>query len=127
MIKKIFYTISILYFLTVSAGAEVLYEDLNNPKTPSYRLGTGSEPEIEYKVKNVDSVEGQKAKYIREHVKNKSYADSTLADLSRELAKSVDIDKEIMIADIGILWAGAAAKSETVKFTLYQLSDPDAD
>ena len=125
--KKIFFIISILIISNAAAGAEVLFEDLNNPKTPSYRLGTGSEPEIEYKVKNVGTVEEQKAKYVRQHVRNKSFADSTLADLSRELAKSVDIDKEVMIADIGILWAGAAAKSETVKFTLYKLSNPDAD
>ena len=127
MIKKLLYTISILSFLIAQAGAEVLYDDLNNPKNPTYRLGTGSEPEIEYKVKNIDSVEEQRAKYVREHIKKKSYADSTLADLSKELAGSIDIDKEIMISDIAILWAGAAAKSETVKFTLYKLSNPDAD
>lgn len=126
MIKKILILLIIILFSSVSANA-VTYEELQVPKNPIYRLGTSSEPELEYKVKTVDSFEEQKAKSVRQHVKNKSYADSTLSELSKELSQIIDVDKEVMISDIGILWSGAAAKSETVKFTIYKLANPDAD
>ena len=32
-----------------------------------------------------------------------------------------------MLEHIQILWAGAALRSETIKFALYKLSNPDAD
>ncbi len=127
--KKIlkFLLISSIFLTPSYALAELTYDEIDVPKNPAYRLGTSNEIEQEYKVKKVDTFEEQKAKYRREVVKNKSYADSTLADLSDEIGKSVDIDRETLVADISILWAGAASKSETVKFTIYKLSNPDAD
>ena len=125
--KKNIITLLFLIFISQTTYAEVTYDELDIPKNPSYRLGTSIEPEFEYKIKKIDTYEEQKAKYVREHVKNKSYADSTLSDISKELSKSFEIDREIMVSDIAILWSGAAAKSETVKFTIYKLSNPDAD
>jgi len=125
--KKYLTPLLISVLLTGIAGAEVTYDELSNPKSPSYRLGTSTDPELEYKIKNIDNYDEQKTKYLKEHIKNKSYADSTLADLSKEIGQLVDTEKEVLISDIGILWAGAAAKSETVKFTIYKLSNPDAD
>lgn len=125
--KKIALFLLLNIFIISSALAEVNYDELNIPKNPSYRVGTSSEPEKEYKVKKVNDYEEQHAKIVREQVKNKSYADSTLAELSKEVMQIVNIDKETLVADIGILWAGAASKSETVKFTIYKLANPDAD
>lgn len=127
MKNKLLTTLYILISFSLSATAEIVYDDLTTPRNPSYRIGSGSKIEKEYKVKNINTFEEQKAKYRREVVKNKSYADSTLADLSNEIAKIVESDREILIQDIAILWPGAAAKSETVKFTIYKLSNPDAD
>lgn len=121
---KILFLISILS--TPTFAAETL-DDVVIPKSPSYRLGTSSSPELEYKIKKIETYEAQRAKYAREITKSKTYADSTLKELSKELSKMVDIDRETMVADIAVLWAGAASKSETVKFTIYKLSNPDAD
>lgn len=125
--KKFIIIISILNLLAIRAFADVALEDLSTLKEPAYRLGTGAEPEMEFKIKKADSYEEQRAKLVHEHVKNKSYADSSLADLSKEISKSVEADREELVEDIGILWEGAAAKSETVKFTIYKLANPDAD
>lgn len=125
--KKFLITALIFNILAIQAFADVTIEDLGTLKEPAYRLGTGAEPEIEFKVKKADSYEEQRAKLVREHVKNKSYADSSLADLSKEISKSVEADRDELVEDIGILWEGAAAKSETVKFTIYKLANPDAD
>lgn len=125
--KKIILTLAILNIFVNQAFADTALEEVRTIKEPAYRLGTGANPEIEYKVKKADSYEEQRAKLVQKHVQNKSYADSSLADLSREISKIVEADRETIIEDIGILWAGAAAKSETVKFTIYKLANPDAD
>ena len=127
MKKLIKILIILISFQISSVNAMVTYDELDVPKSPAYRLGTSSKPELEYKATAVKSYEETKAKAKRDYVKNKSYADSTLAELSAQIGGVVDIDKEDLVADISILWSGAAAKSETVKFTIYKLSNPDAD
>lgn len=117
----------ILLMYGASAQAETTYDELDFIKCPAYRLGTGNQTENEYKIKETKAYEETLAKTKREIVKNKSYADSTLADLSKQLGKDIDYEKEDLVGDIAILWSGAASKSETVKFTIYKLSNPDAD
>lgn len=128
--NKITKLLLILLFAAIQPAslAEISYDEMEFPKNPAYRLGTSNvKPELEYKAKTVNSYEDSKAKTKREFIKNKSYADSTLAELSLQIGKIVDADREYLISDISILWSGAAAKSETVKFTIYKLSNPDAD
>lgn len=125
-INKLFTIFLTFLMLSSVAPAKIVTSDmLDVPKKPEYRLGTGSESEKEFKV--VSTVEEKQAKLKREYVKSKSYADYTIKDLSKEVAALSDIDKENMLEDISILWSGAAAKSETVKFTIYKLANPDAD
>ena len=127
MFNRFFKILFLISLLSAPSFAVETIMDVMAPKSPAYRLGTSSDPELEYKVKKIETYESQRAKYAREITKSKSYADSTLRELSKELSKTVDIDRDTMVADISVLWAGAAAKSETVKFTIYKLSNPDAD
>ncbi len=127
MFNKFFKILFLISLLSAPTFAAETIMDVMAPKSPAYRLGTSSDPELEYKVKKIETYESQRAKYAREITKSKSYADSTLKELSKELSKTIDIDRDTMVADISVLWAGAASKSETVKFTIYKLSNPDAD
>lgn len=127
MKNKILNTLFLMFFLSAPTFAVETLEDLTVPKNPSYRLGTSVSPELEYKIKKIETFDSQKAKYTREITKSKTYADSTLKELSKELSKIIDVDRDVMVADVAVLWAGAASKSETVKFTIYKLSNPDAD
>lgn len=126
-IKKSLSILFVLMFLPIFADCHAAdFTDTSIiPKKPAYRLGTGDKPEQEYKV--IEGLDEKQAKIKREYVMSKSYADSTLKDLSREVINIADIDKENMLEDISILWSGAASKSETVKFTMYKLANPDAD
>ncbi|MDD3237778.1 MAG: hypothetical protein PHV37_06740 [Candidatus Gastranaerophilales bacterium] len=102
-------------------------DELSLPKKPAYRLGTSNEIETEYKVFDIQKEAQAKYTYNREKIKNLTYADSTLKDISLEISKGLSIDKENMLEDVQILWTGAATKSETIKFALYKLANPDAD
>lgn len=127
MFNNLLKIIFLMCILPLPVQAAEVLDNITTPKNPSYRLGTGTIPELEYKIKEIDTYESQRAKYVRNAIKSKSYADSTLKELSKELCKSIDTDRDTMVADISVLWAGAASKSETVKFTIYKLSNPDAD
>lgn len=103
-------------------------DDITLPKPPAYRLGTSLNIEKEYAV--IDLTVHKTAKtstYDKSCLKDKTYSDSTIKDLSKEVSKLIEFDKSEMLEDIQILWAGTASKSETIKFALYKLSNPDAD
>ena len=47
--------------------------------------------------------------------------------MSLEFSKSLEIDFNDMQGDLSLLWQGAATKSDTIKFAIYKLSNPDKD
>ncbi len=103
-------------------------KDLHEPKNPAYRVGTSYSIEKEYKVTDLTQSQNAKtASYAKQYIKNSTYADSSLKDLSNEISKLLTVEKEEMLEHIQILWAGAALRSETIKFALYKLANPDAD
>ncbi len=125
--KKYIFILTIVMILAQMANAQTLKE-VNTPKDPAYRLGVTYDLEKEYKVTDVASRQSEKtASYEKEYIKNSTYADSSLKDLSNEISKLLTIEKEEMLEHVQILWAGAALRSETIKFALYKLSNPDAD
>lgn len=125
--KKILFVYLILILFTNSAVA-ITADELTLPKAPAYRLGVTYDLEREYKVTDLTKTQKEKtASYAKEYIKNSTYADSSLKDLSNEISKLLTLEKEEMLEHIQILWAGAALRSETIKFALYKLSNPDAD
>lgn len=125
---KKYLTLLGIYLIFSSSVNALTEEELTAPKKPAYRLGVTYDIEKEYKVTDISQSQKEKtASYEREYIKNSTYADSSLKDLSNEISKLLSIEKEEMLEHIQILWAGAALKSETIKFALYKLSNPDAD
>ncbi len=122
--KKFIFIFLILIFFTNYSYAE----DMKEPKKPAYRLGVTYDIEREYKITDITQRQDEKtASYAKEYLKNVTYADSSLKDLSNEISKLLTIEKDEMLEHIQILWAGAALRSETIKFALYKLANPDAD
>ncbi len=123
--KKWFVILSLIFF---SANIAFSDEQFLLPKKPAYRLGVTYDIEKEYKVTDISKTQSSKiASYEKSYIKNSTYADSSLKDLSTEISKLLSIEKEEMLEHVQILWAGAALRSETIRFALYKLSNPDAD
>ena len=121
---------SFIFLLTFwgQCSFAITLEELKSPKSPAYRLGTTDVIEKEYKVVDLTMQNAtKKASYEKEYFKNITYSDTTLKELSKEVSKLLDIDREEMLEDVQILWYGAATKSETIKFALYKLANPEAD
>ncbi len=112
-------------------GAEVL-SDVQFPKAPAYRVGISELPERQY----VQAIE-EKNKKIGKDSKisdvadanptDLTYADLSIKRLSREVAQELEYEEQDMLADLSLLWQGAAVQSDTINFALYKLANPDAD
>ena len=103
------------------------YDDLNTVKDPMYRLGTTDD--VENKLDINPNVVDTKAILSESSVEdaNLTYADLSIKRISKEVSQSLQIDYDEILADVSLLWQGAATKSDTIKFALYKLSNPDED
>ena len=134
--KKI-YTITLLSSLIISCCSLSAYSatelsDINAPMDYSYRFGTADTPEKKFeKGVQIDATESDielKPATISEvKPENLTYADLSIKSMAMEVSKSIDMDYNDMLEDLSLLWQGAAMKSDTIKFAIYKLSNPDKD
>ncbi len=120
-------------FLQVQA---ISLDEVKTPKDLFYRFGTTDTPEVKYdKSDCIDlstpdfDIKPAIVKETKPETKNetKTYADLSIKSMSMEVSKSVDMDYNEMLEDLSLLWQGAAMKSDTIKFAIYKLSNPDKD
>ncbi len=116
--------------LAIQPVFAISVEELTEPMPPAYRLGVGSTPENQYKVSTSDKeVKAKDATLDKtaEAVKNITYADLSLKKIAKEISDDAELESADTLADIQLLWIGAAQNSQTVKFIVYKLSNPDED
>ena len=119
--------LSLLLVQSVSVAA-IDIDDVNSPKEMLYRLGTTDKPEIKYDFEVQPTVKPvvQKEITVKDN-QNITYADLSIKKMSLEVSKAIEVDYEDMQADLSLLWQGAATRSDTIKFAIYKLSNPDKD
>ena len=113
--------------------ASVTLDDVTAPKKIFYRFGTTDTPEIrqsskvdidlskpESNIKPITTVKEAKKE-------NPTYADLSIKAMAMEVSKLLEIDYNEMLEDLSLLWQGAATKSDTIKFAIYKLSNPEKD
>ena len=102
-------------------------DDVTSPKDLFYRLGTTDSPENKIDITGKVEVKPQ---IVKEEISSNealTYADLSIKKMALEVSKSVEIDYNEMMEDLSLLWQGAATKSDTIKFAIYKLSNPDKD
>lgn len=124
---------SIILALILAVGNIVWaldYKDINFPKDPAYRLGISDSPEkiyVEAEVQPVKKEYAQKDTSIEHTSDELTYADLSLKRMSGEISSELNLEEKDMVADLSLLWRGAATQSDTINFALYKLANPDAD
>ena len=118
--------ISLLIQLNVCAVETIL--DVSTPKENMYRFGTTDSPEIkaDFEVETIIKPTIKKETTIKDD-QYTTYADLSIKNMSLEISKSLEVDFENMQSDLSLLWQGAATNSDTIKFAIYKLSNPDKD
>lgn len=124
--KKLVLILALL-IISFPAMAETTLEDLKDSKPHAYRVGTTDDIEIEYKIKDTINTKNVKNADKQTNLEGLTYADLSIKKISREISKELEIDNAEMMGDLSMLWQGAATKSDTIKFAIYKLSNPDAD
>lgn len=121
---SLFILLSLIFALP---SFSMTYEQLMTVKEPAYRFGTTNE--VENKLDINPTIKDTKAHFSETSINeaNLTYADLSLKQISKEISQDLQIDYDEILADVSLLWQGAATKSDTIKFALYKLANPDAD
>ena len=83
---------------------------------------------IENKIDIDTKIQKETVKVIgQDKIENLTYADLSIKRISSEISQSLEIDYKDMLGDLSILWQGAATQSDTIKYALYKLANPDKD
>ena len=120
-----FFLLSI--FVLTPAFGEVKLDDINTPKDIFFRLGTTDIPENKIDVSGKIDVKPVISKEEKVYNEALTYADLSIKKMALEVSKSVEVDYNEMLEDLSLLWQGAATKSDTIKFAIYKLANPDKD
>ncbi len=119
--------IAFLCLVSTMPAYSLTLESLNYPMPPANRLGVGQKPEAPFsEVKTVNEGKTVVSKTgIKEAAYDTSYADLSLKRLADDVSYDLNIESADLLADLQVLWAAAAQRSETIKYTMYKLSNPD--
>lgn len=126
--KKILASLIIFVSFSSTAFGTLQLEDLTTPKEQYYRLGTTDTPElkVDFDIKPTIQPEVQKEVTVKDS-QNLTYADLSIKKMALEISKEIEVYYNEMLADLSLLWQGAAMRSDTIKFAIYKLSNPDKD
>lgn len=128
--SKILSALVFANMLLCPAAFSITLEEMTGPLPSANRLGVGNTPENAFKVSNSDKKLNSKEANLdkdSEAVKDITYADLSLKKIAKEISDDGALSEEDVLADVKLLWVGAAQNSETVKFIVYKLSNPDED
>lgn len=126
--KRILSALLISFLIQSATFAVIELEDLTTPQDVFYRLGTTDQPEIkaDFDVHPTVKPVAQKESTIKDNP-NLTYADLSIKKMALEISQTLEIEYNDMQADLSLLWQGAATRSDTIKFAIYKLSNPDKD
>lgn len=125
--KKLF-IITALLLLQIPVFSEEVLDDLCIPKDSFYRFGTTETPEIKVDMNiQPDIIPVIKKEPEVNEKQQITYADLSIKNMSIEISKEIDADFNEMQSDLSLLWQGAATNSDTIKFAIYKLANPDKD
>lgn len=114
----------LLMILMSAPSLGLTLDDLNSPRPAANRMGIGQNPEKPFEeIKTNKNTVSTKTQI--QNVGNESYADLSLKRLAQDVSYDLSIEQDELLADLQVLWAAAAQRSETIKYTIYKLSNPD--
>ena len=128
--------LAVFAFLSLNAFAI----DLSDLTAPMPWVGTLSNTDkVESRtIKIEQKIEQRKAELISEkkqeeivaqeiNTVNSNYADLSLKRLANDISYELDEDSAKINSDLAVLWNATLNRSETMKYAIYKLSNPDED
>ena len=130
MMKKFLTVLLLLAFTSPVFASDILLKNVTEAsvKDPAFRVGLSDEPENKFEeIKQNIQESVVKTDITQLDKTDLTYADLSIKQMSNEIARELEFEEADMYEDLTLLWQGAAAKSDTIAFALYKLSNPDED
>lgn len=124
---KKYLALALILLITIQGSSALTLDDVKSPKDIFYRMGTTDTPESKFDYNIEPTIKPSIQKEEQKEPQNLTYADLSIKKMSLEISKSIEIDYNEMQSDLSLLWQGAAMRSDTIKFAIYKLSNPDRD
>ncbi len=128
--KKFLTVLLLLAFTSPVFASDILLKNVTEAsvKDPAFRVGLSDEPENKFEeIKQNIQESVVKTDITQLDKTDLTYADLSIKQMSNEIARELEFEEADMYEDLTLLWQGAAAKSDTIAFALYKLSNPDED
>ena len=128
--KKFLTVLLLLAFTSPVFANDILLKNVTEAsvKDPAFRVGLSDEPENKFEeIKQNIQESVVKTDITQLDKTDLTYADLSIKQMSNEIARELEFEEADMYEDLTLLWQGAAAKSDTIAFALYKLSNPDED
>ncbi len=133
--KKIF-LINLILLSCFAYGADI--SDLTSPKPFLGRMANSDKVESKTIKKQEENLEkkaeispnkeqNQTIEEQSENSINSNWADLSLKKLANDVSYELEMDSAKINADLAVLWNATTMRSETMKYTIYKLSNPDED
>lgn len=122
MTKKLILLIVLLLNIN-KVQTQVVLDDIEVIKPNFYRVGTNDKIESRYK-----KIENTKLKELHGKITRTHQIDWTklsLKNISNEITYDLNDNQSDITSDLQLLWNGAASLSESIKYAIYKLSNPD--
>jgi len=127
----------LLSFLLLSTTHAIEVSDLKEPKPFLGKVGNTDKVETNA-IKEENKISKEKAQIVKNEAPiepekqnelkaDLSYADLSLQKLAQDVSYELEQDSAKTNFDLSILWNAAAQRSETMKYTIYKLSNPEED
>ena len=135
--KKISFLFFVLFFSQNVFAIDL--SELVQPKPFAGRVSYGDKVEINKKEEvkileekiNLSQIKSKKDDInelvVQANENATSYADLSLKRLANDISYELELDNAKTNSDLNILWQAAAMRSETMKYTIHKLANPDED
>mgnify|MGYP005798564107 FL=1 len=115
-----------IFLLFSSPVFAITYETLNIQMPYASRLGTGNTPEARYEEVKAETKKNEViVKTIDDTDNNLNFMDLNIKYLSDEIIDEMDSDSGKVLSDLSILYNSAIQRSETIRYAIYKLSNPE--
>lgn len=141
MKKKIFLFLILMNFqmpFQMVFSSPLSLENLTAPKALWGLIDNSSKVEnsVKEEEKNIENKKAQNKQNETSELENieevsaktsQNYADLSLKKLANDVSFELEMDEAKINSDLNILWNATTERSETMKYTIYKLANPDED
>ena len=136
--KKNIFLFLILMNFQMTFSTPLSLENLTAPKALWGLIDNSSKVEnlVKEEEKNIENKKAQNKQNETSELENieevsaktsQNYADLSLKKLANDVSFELEMDEAKINSDLNILWNATTERSETMKYTIYKLANPDED